>query len=65
MRDSSSRTMDGGSSTVLISFRLPRPLLDELDRLVEDGIYRSRSCAIRRAIELLLARYRVADSAIH
>ncbi|AEA12245.1 CopG family transcriptional regulator [Thermoproteus uzoniensis 768-20] len=50
---------------MLISFRLPRPLLDELDRLVEDGIYRSRSCAIRRAIELLLARYRVADSAIH
>jgi Arc/MetJ-type ribon-helix-helix transcriptional regulator len=50
--------MDGDGGTVLISFRLPRPLLDELDRLVEDGIYRSRSCAIRHAIELLLAKYK-------
>jgi len=39
----------------LISFHLPKPLLDMIDDLVRRGIYPNRSEAIRDAIRLLLA----------
>ncbi len=41
----------------LISFHLPKPLLDIVDNLVRQGVYPSRSEAIRDAIRLLLENY--------
>ncbi len=43
---------------VLVTFHIPIPLLRELDRLVEEGKFPSRSEAIRHAIIQLLARER-------
>jgi Arc/MetJ-type ribon-helix-helix transcriptional regulator len=42
----------------LISFHLPKPLLDIIDNLVRQGVYPSRSEAIRDAIRLLLEHLR-------
>lgn len=41
----------------LISFHLPKPLFDIVDNLVRQGVYPSRSEAIRDAIRLLLEKY--------
>ncbi|KUO83898.1 MAG: CopG family transcriptional regulator [Thermoproteus sp. CIS_19] len=44
--------------TALVSFRLPRALLEGLGALVEIGLYDSRSAAIRRVLELLLEKHK-------
>lgn len=49
--------MKNGDKMVLISFRLPNALLEELDRLVEQGVYKNRSEAVRTAVEIMLERY--------
>ncbi len=43
---------------VLISLHIPKPLLDIIDNLVRQGIYPSRSEAIRDAIRLLIQHFR-------
>ena len=39
----------------LITVRIPKKLLEALDSLIEDGIYSSRSEAIRDAIRILVS----------
>jgi len=41
-----------------VSIKLPREILELLDKLVADGIYSSRSEAIRDGIRLVLRRWR-------
>jgi len=43
---------------VLITFHIPKPLLDIIDDLVRGGIYPNRSEAIRDAIRQLLMYFR-------
>jgi Arc/MetJ-type ribon-helix-helix transcriptional regulator len=43
---------------VLISVHIPKPLLDIIDDLVRQGVYPSRSEAIRDAIRLLLQHFK-------
>ncbi len=40
---------------VLVNAYIPKEMLEELDRLVAEGVYPSRSEAVRRAIGELLA----------
>ena len=40
---------------ILVTFHVPKPLLDTIDDFVRRGIYPNRSEAIRDAIRLLLA----------
>lgn len=49
-----------------IAVRLPEELLDELDVLVDRGVYDSRAAAVRAGIEAVIARARRAaeDAAI-
>ncbi len=42
---------------VVVSVKMPKELLKEIDRLVEKGIFTSRSEAIRRGIALLIRNY--------
>ena len=42
----------------MISFHIPRQMLEELDRLVQEGRFPNRSEAIRTAIRDLLLRER-------
>jgi Arc/MetJ-type ribon-helix-helix transcriptional regulator len=41
----------------IVSFHIPEHMLDALDRLVEMGLFHSRSDAIRAAIFLLLSNH--------
>ena len=41
---------------ILISFHIPKQMLEELDELVRQGVFPSRSEAIRIAIRYLLYR---------
>lgn len=41
-----------------MSFRIPKQMLDELDELVREGVFSSRSEAIRAAIRDLIIRER-------
>jgi Predicted transcriptional regulators containing the CopG/Arc/MetJ DNA-binding domain and a metal-binding domain len=47
-----------GSKLTLISLKIPMALLKEVDELVAQGIFASRSEAIREALKLLLSRYK-------
>lgn len=47
-----------GERMVLISFHLPRRMLEDLDWLVRTGFFKNRSEAIRSALEALLEKYR-------
>ncbi|RLE54008.1 MAG: CopG family transcriptional regulator [Thermoprotei archaeon] len=49
---------------VLITFHIPENMLKELDKLVEEGRYPSRSEAIRVAIRDLLVKERFRDYTI-
>ncbi|OYT56669.1 MAG: CopG family transcriptional regulator [Desulfurococcales archaeon ex4484_217_2] len=42
---------------VVVSVKMPKELLRELDKLVEEGLFSSRSEAIRRGIALLIRNY--------
>lgn len=42
---------------VVVSVKMPKELLKELDKLVEEGMFSSRSEAIRRGIALLIRNY--------
>ncbi len=44
-----------GSRTVLITCKVPRELVEAIDKMVEEGIFTSRSEAIRYAIGTLLS----------
>jgi len=46
-------------STVIVSFKAPADLVEQLDELVKKGVFSSRSEALRRALVLLVAKYRV------
>jgi Arc/MetJ-type ribon-helix-helix transcriptional regulator len=48
---------------ILVSFHIPKPLLDIIDGLVRQGVYPNRSEAIRDAIRLLLEHFR--DNQLH
>ena len=43
--------------TYIVSFHIPRALLDALDRLVEAGVFNNRSEAIRTALYKLLMEH--------
>ncbi len=47
-----------GSKTYIVSFHIPRALLDALDQLVEMGVFNNRSEAIRTALFNLLKEHR-------
>ncbi len=49
---------DKNRRMVLISVHIPRQMLEELDRLVQEGRFPNRSEAIRTAIRDLLLRER-------
>jgi len=49
-------------STVIVSFKAPADLVEQLDELVKSGAFTSRSEALRRALVLLVTRYRVHES---
>jgi len=40
-----------------VTFRLPKAVIDEIDRLVELGFFQSRSDFIREAIRLYIMKY--------
>jgi Arc/MetJ-type ribon-helix-helix transcriptional regulator len=46
-------------STVIVSFKAPADLVEQLDELVRRGVFNSRSEALRRALVMLVAKYRV------
>mgnify|MGYP001626462871 CR=1 FL=1 len=46
--------------TQIVSFHIPRALLEALDRLVEMGVFSSRSEAIRTALFNLIREHRAA-----
>jgi Arc/MetJ-type ribon-helix-helix transcriptional regulator len=46
------------SSSMIISFHIPPTVLDAIDKLVEAGIFHTRSEAIRLAVFEMLAKYR-------
>jgi len=47
------------TQTVIVSFKAPLELVEKLDSLVEAGVFRNRSEALRYALVLLVTRYRV------
>jgi Arc/MetJ-type ribon-helix-helix transcriptional regulator len=55
-----------GMVTEQIAVRVPEELLDVVDQLVEEGVYKSRAAAVRAGLELLaeLARRHGLDDAI-
>ncbi|MCS7105270.1 MAG: ribbon-helix-helix domain-containing protein [Thermofilaceae archaeon] len=57
------KASDGGGSssearTHIVSFHIPRALLDALDELVEVGVFNNRSEAIRTALFNLLREHK-------
>jgi len=48
-----------GKNLVVISLKIPRDLLEDVDKVVKSGRYRSRSDLIRRAIRRELLRGRL------
>ena len=50
--------MEEKSKLTIISIKIPMEQLKQLDSLVQQGLYASRSEAIREAIRLLLSGYR-------
>lgn len=44
---------DTDTRTDRVSVRVPRPLLEDVDRLVERGVHETRSAAIRTALRQL------------
>ncbi len=47
-----------GDIMVVVSFHIPHSLMQELERLVKEGGFTSKSEAIREAIRLLIREYR-------
>jgi Arc/MetJ-type ribon-helix-helix transcriptional regulator len=45
-----------------ISVKLPEYLIREIDRLVKDGVFYSRSDAVREAVRMLVDKYRNSDN---
>ncbi len=54
----STRNLPADSRTHIVSFHIPRALLDALDQLVEMGVFNNRSEAIRTALFNLLREHR-------
>ena len=42
---------------VILSVKVPKEIVEEIDRLIKYGIFSSRSEAIRRAMALLIRKY--------
>jgi len=51
------RGAEGVRGSVMITLRLPKRIVDELDDLVADGYFMHRTEAIRQAIYLLIDLY--------
>jgi Arc/MetJ-type ribon-helix-helix transcriptional regulator len=49
------------SKSVTISFRLPKNLIEEIDRVVEQGMFQSRSDFVREAIRFYIIKLREAQ----
>ncbi|WP_236698113.1 ribbon-helix-helix domain-containing protein [Pyrodictium occultum] len=47
--------------TVIVTFKAPVELVERLDELVRSGVFRNRSEALRRALVMLISRYRGAE----
>jgi Arc/MetJ-type ribon-helix-helix transcriptional regulator len=43
---------------VTISFRLPKNLIEEIDKIVEEGLFQSRSDFVREAIRFYIIKLR-------
>ncbi|MCI4408303.1 MAG: ribbon-helix-helix protein, CopG family, partial [Thermofilum sp.] len=43
---------------VTISFRLPKNLIEEIDKIVEQGLFQSRSDFVREAIRFYIIKLR-------
>ena len=56
-RGESRRGFEEGPRTHIVSFHIPRALLDALDRLVEMGVFNNRSEAIGTALYKLLTEH--------
>ena len=46
---------------VTISFRLPKNLIEEIDKVVEQGMFQSRSDFVREAIRFYIIKLREAQ----
>ncbi len=46
------------SRVLLVTFKAPRELIEEADKLVEAGIFSSRSEVLRYALSMLIMKYR-------
>ena len=46
------------SRVLLVTFKAPRELIEEADKLVEAGLFSSRSEVLRYALSMLLTSYR-------
>jgi len=46
------------SRVLLVSFKAPRELIEEADRLVKAGIFSSRSEVLRYALSMLIMKYK-------
>ncbi len=46
------------SRVLLITFKAPRELIEEADKLVEAGLFSSRSEVLRYALSMLINSYR-------
>ncbi len=46
------------SRVLLITFKAPRELIEEADKLVEAGLFSSRSEVLRYALSMLINNYR-------
>ena len=57
-RSDSFRRTDKAPKTHIVSFHIPRALLEALDQLVEMGVFNNRSEAIRTALFNLLREHR-------
>ncbi|HIQ03746.1 MAG TPA: ribbon-helix-helix protein, CopG family [Desulfurococcales archaeon] len=42
---------------VILSVKVPKEIVEEIDKLIKSGIFSSRSEAIRRAMALLIKEY--------
>ncbi len=42
---------------VILSVKVPKEIVEEIDRLIKNGVFSSRSEAIRRAMALLIRKY--------
>jgi len=47
---------------VVVSVKVPKEMIKEIDKLVDEGVFSSRSELIRRALAILITKYNKSGS---